>query len=70
MLCHKASFGKLKKTEFISSIFSDHNNAGLEINYWKKTAKKHKHMEAKQSMHHWGNQRGNKKYLETNENER
>jgi len=39
MLCHKASFGKLKKTEFISSIFSDHNNTRLEINYWKKTAK-------------------------------
>ena len=39
MLCHKASFGKLKKTEFISSIVSDHNNTRLEINYWKKTAK-------------------------------
>ena len=46
----------------------------IEIICKKKTAKKHKHMEAKQyatkqPMDHWGNQRGIfKKYLETNKN--
>ena len=32
MLGHKASFGKCKKTEIISSIFSDHNTVRLETN--------------------------------------
>ena len=62
----------LKKTEILSSIFSDHNTMRLEINYKKNTIKKHKHVEAKQyaskqPMDHWRNQRGNQKYLETNE---
>ena len=49
MMGHKASLGKFKKTEIISSIFSDHNAMRLEVNYnKKKTCKKHKHMEAKQ----------------------
>ena len=39
MLGHKASVSKFKKTEIISSIFSDHNAMRLEINYKKKTAK-------------------------------
>ena len=65
MLGHKASLGKFKKTEIISSIFSDHNVIRLEINYKKKTAK-FKHTEAKQyatkqPMDHWRNQRGNQK---------
>ena len=74
MLGHKATLGKFKKTEIISSIFSDHSTIRLEINYKKKNCKKHKHVEAKQyitkqPMDHWRNQRGNKKkYLETNEN--
>ena len=33
MLHHKASLDKFKKTEIISSIFSDHNAMRLEINY-------------------------------------
>ena len=37
MLGHEASLGKLKKTEIISSIFSDHNTMRLEINYKRKT---------------------------------
>ena len=37
-----------KKTEIISSIFSNHNTMRLEINYKKKKCQKHKHMEAKQ----------------------
>ena len=35
MLGHKASLGKFKKNEIISSIFSDHNIMKLEINYKK-----------------------------------
>ena len=49
-LDHKSNLSKFKKTEIISSIFSDHNTMGLDINYKKKkkTCKKHKHMEIKQ----------------------
>ena len=36
MLGHKASLNKFKKTEIISSIFSDHNGAKLEINHKEK----------------------------------
>ena len=36
---HKSSLGKFKKTEIISSIFSDHNTMRLDINYTKKTVK-------------------------------
>ena len=32
MLGHKASLGKCKKTEIITSIFSNHNAMRLEIN--------------------------------------
>ena len=39
-LGHKTSFKYLKKTEIISSIFSDHNGMKLEINH-KKQNKKH-----------------------------
>ena len=39
MLGHKASHGKFKKIEIISSIFSDHNTMRLDIKYKKK---KHK----------------------------
>ena len=34
---YKSSLSKLKKTEIISSIFSDHNTTRLDINYKKKT---------------------------------
>ena len=39
ILGHKSSHGKFKKTEIISSTFSDHNAMRLEINYRKKTVK-------------------------------
>ena len=40
-LGHKTSLGKFKKTETISSIFSDHNTMRLAIKYrWKKNCKK------------------------------
>ena len=48
ILGHKSSLGKFKKTEVVSSIFSDHNTMRLDINYRKKNCKKYKHMEAKQ----------------------
>ena len=37
----KASLIKFKKTEIISSIFFDHSNVRLEINYKKKKCIKH-----------------------------
>jgi len=38
-LGHKSSFGKFKKIEIISSIFSDHNAVRLDVNYRKKKKK-------------------------------
>ena len=45
---HKSSLGKFKKIEIISSIFSDHNAMGLDINYRKKSIKNTNTSEAKQ----------------------
>ena len=39
ILGHKSSLSKFKKTEIISSIFSDHNSVRLDVNYRKKTIK-------------------------------
>ena len=39
ILGHKSSLGNFKKTEIISSIFSDHNTMRLDIKYRKKTVK-------------------------------
>ena len=39
ILDHKSSLGKFKKTEIISSIFSDHNAVILDVNYRKKLLK-------------------------------
>ena len=36
---HRSSFDKFKKIEIISSIFSDHNDMRLEINYKTKQQK-------------------------------
>ena len=38
-LGHKSSLSKFKKTEIVSSIFSDHNAMRLEINYREKKVK-------------------------------
>ena len=43
MLRNKANPGKFKKTEIISSIFSDHNTMRIEFDYKKKTAKTQTH---------------------------
>ena len=48
ILGNKSNLGKLRKIEIISSIFSNHNTMRLDINYWKKSVKKYKHMDAKQ----------------------
>ena len=36
ILGHKSSLGKFKKIEIIPSIFSDHNEVRLDVNYKKK----------------------------------
>ena len=50
ILGHKSSLGKFKKIEIIPSIFSDHNEVRLDVNYQegkKRNCYKYKHMEAK-----------------------
>ena len=37
ILGHKSNLSKFKKTEILSSIFSNHNAMRLDINYKKKT---------------------------------
>ena len=72
ILGHKSSCSKFKKTEIISSIFSNHNTIRLEIN--KKKLQKHKWVETKQHATKTTNRSlkksngKSKKYLETNEN--
>ena len=39
ILGHKSSCSKIKKTEIISSIFSDHNTMRLEVNNMEKNVK-------------------------------
>jgi len=39
ILSHKSNLSKFKKIEIISSIFSDHNDVRLDINYKKRTVK-------------------------------
>ena len=39
ILGHKSNLNKFKKIETVSSIFSDHNAVGLDINYKKKTVR-------------------------------
>ena len=48
ILGHKSSLGKFKKIEIIPSIFSDHNEVRLAVNYMKKKTIKNTNMEAKQ----------------------
>ena len=39
ILGHKSNLSKFKKIEILSSIFSDHNNIRLDINYQKKNVR-------------------------------
>ena len=68
ILEHKSNLGKFKKIKIFSSVFSNYNIKGLEINYRSKNAKKKKikHMMVKQyvmkyPVDHWRNQRENLK---------
>ena len=71
---HKSTLGKFKKTEIISSIFSDHSVMRLEINYKEKNLKNTNTWSLNHTL--LNNQeiteevKGEiKKYLETNDNE-
>ena len=72
-LGHKSSLGKFKKTEIISSIFSDQNAMRLEINYRKKTVKNKNTWKLNNMLlnNQWITEEIKeeiKKYLETNDN--
>ena len=74
ILGHRSSLSKFRKTEIISSIFSDHNTMRLEINYRKKNVKNTNTWRLNSTL--LNNQEiieeikeEIKKYLETNDNE-
>ena len=74
ILGHKSNPSKSKKTEIISSIFSNHNAMRLDINYKKKTVRNTSTWRLKNTF--LNNQqvteeikREIKKFLETNDNE-
>ena len=74
MLGHKTSLNKFKKTEIISSIFSDHKGMKLEINHKKKAGKVTNMWKLNNMLRnsYWISEeikREIKKYLETNESE-
>ncbi len=74
ILGHKTSLNKFKKIEIIPSIFSDHKDMKLEINYKKKAGKVINMWRLNNMLlnNNWINEeiKGEiKKYLETNENE-
>ena len=71
---HKSSFGKFKKIEIISNIFSDHDAMRLEISYREKNTKNTNIWRLNSTL--LNNQEFTeeikeeiKKYLETNDNE-
>ena len=73
-LGHKSSLGNFKKTEIVSSIFSNYNPMRLDINYRKKSVKNTNMWRLNNTL--LNNQEITeeikqelKKYLETNDNE-
>ena len=69
ILGHKSSLGKFKKTEIISSIFSNHNAMRLDINYRIKSVKNTNTWRLNNTL--LNNQEITeeiKKFLETNDN--
>ena len=50
ILGHKSNLSEFKKTEIISSIFSDHNAMRTRYQLQEKNCKKHRHMEIKQHV--------------------
>ena len=76
ILCHKSNLSKFKKTEIVSSIFSDHNAMRLDINYKKKRKPLRNTITWRLNNMFLNNQqvteeikRELKKFLETNDNE-
>ena len=74
ILGHKTSLNKFKRTEFISSIFSNHKSVKLEINYRKKNGKRANTWRLNNTLlkNQWVNNEIKekiRKYLKTNENE-
>ena len=74
ILGHKSNLGKFKNIEIISSMFSDHNEVRLDVNYSKKTIKNTNTWRLNNML--LNNQQSQKKskkeikiYIETNENE-
>ena len=75
ILSHKSNLSKFKKTEIISSVFSNHNAMRLDINYKKKKTVRntntwrlnHTFLNNQQVTEEI--KREIKKFLETNENE-
>ena len=74
ILGHKSNLGKFKKSEIVSSIFSDSNAMRLDISYWKKSVKNTNIWSLNNTL--LNNQEITeeikeeiKKYLETNDNE-
>ena len=68
-LGHKSSLGKFKKTEIVSSIFSDHNAMRLDINYRKKLKNTNTWRLNNTLLNNQEITEEIKKYLETNDNE-
>ena len=71
---HKSSLSKFKKTEIITSIFSDHNAVRLEMNYRGKNVKNTNTRRLNNTLLNnqeitEGIKEEIKKYLETNDNE-
>ena len=50
ILGHKSDLSKFKKTEIVSSIFSDHTTMRLDINYKKKKAVRNTNTQIKQHI--------------------
>ena len=50
ILGHKLNLSKFKKTEIVSSIFSNHNAMETRYQSQEKNCKKHKHVEIKQHV--------------------
>ena len=74
ILGHKSNLSKFKKTEIVSSVFSDHNAIRLEINYKKKTVRntntwRLNNMFLNNQQFTEEIKREIKKFLETNDNE-
>ena len=65
ILGNKSDLSEFKKTEIISSIFSDHNAMRLDINYKKKTVRNTNTWRLNNTFlnnqRYWKNQKGNQK---------